>query len=125
MSETPPLETVVQRLREFVVEREWGKFHNVKNLSMLLASECGEVLELLRWLDGPEADAQAAGPLAEQLAAELGDVGIAWLLLCDRAGLDPVLCVSRKLERNGVNYPASLSRGRAERPDGPADSSQR
>ena len=110
------VEVMVQRLRAFVEEREWQRFHTVKNLSMLLASEAGELLARLRWTDGAASDAEARGPLREHVVAELGDIGIAWLLLCDRVGVDPLECVGAKIAVNEVNYPAALSRERAERP---------
>ena len=33
------LDTFRQELRDFVAERDWRRFHDPKNLSMLLASE--------------------------------------------------------------------------------------
>ena len=109
---------VLAEIRTFVAEREWQRFHDAKNLSMLLASEAGELTAVLRWVDSATADAEARGPLRDRMAEELGDVGIAWFLLCDRLGLDPLECVSAKLARNRHRYPVESSRGRAERPAG-------
>ncbi|MBI2393832.1 MAG: nucleotide pyrophosphohydrolase [Deltaproteobacteria bacterium] len=107
----------VAELRAFVAERDWRKFHDPKNLSMLLASEAGELAGVLRWVDNAEADAAAsAEPLRTKLTHEIADVAIAVLLLCDRLGLDLVDIARAKLELNRRNYPVEQARGNAERP---------
>lgn len=104
-------------LRAFVHERDWEKFHDPKNLSMLLASEVGELVALLRWVDNAEADAYAARePNRSRIAAEMADVTIALLLLADRLKLDLPRAVREKLETNRRNYPVDVARGNSERP---------
>lgn len=111
------LEEVRTKLREFVEERDWAQFHDPKNLAMCLASEVGELLAEYRWISSSEADhAGATQPSRSRIANELGDVGIAWLLLCDRLNLDPVQVIEEKLERNRAKYPMETSRGKAEQP---------
>jgi NTP pyrophosphatase (non-canonical NTP hydrolase) len=64
-----------------------------------------------------EADAASREPAARaRIAAEIGDVGIALVLLCDRIGLDLVAAMRDKLARNRARYPVETSRGRADRP---------
>ena len=112
------LESLVTELRRFVAERDWGQFHDPKNLAMLLASEAGELVAEYRWVAGGDADAHSrqAAPRA-RIADEIGDVGIALLLLCDRIGLDLTEAIRSKLGRNRARYPVESSRGRAERPE--------
>jgi dCTP diphosphatase len=111
------LQTLLSELRRFVAEREWAQFHDPKNLAMLLASEVGELVAEYRWVAGSDADAHSqAGEPRARIADEIGDVGIALLLLCDRIGLDLTAAVRAKLERNRARYPVETSRGRAERP---------
>jgi dCTP diphosphatase len=113
------LEAFLVELRQFVSEREWSQFHDPKNLAMLLASEVGELIAEYRWVAGATADAhsRAAEPRA-RIADEIGDVGIALLLLCDRTGIDLLQAMSEKLARNRARYPVEASRGRADRPRG-------
>jgi NTP pyrophosphatase (non-canonical NTP hydrolase) len=112
------IETVVNELRQFVAEREWAQFHDPKNLAMLLASEAGELLAEYRWVPGDASDDHSRQVAARaRIADEIGDVGIALLLLCDRIGLDLLEAVRSKLERNRARYPVEASRGRAERPE--------
>jgi dCTP diphosphatase len=111
------VETLVAELRRFVAERDWAQFHDPKNLAMLLASEVGELVAEYRWVAGPAADAhsRAEAPRA-RIADEIGDVGIALLLLCDRTGIDLFQAVAAKLTKNRARYPVEKSRGKAERP---------
>ncbi|WP_224368764.1 nucleotide pyrophosphohydrolase [Hyalangium versicolor] len=122
-SPTPPantgqLATLLDELRRFVAEREWAQFHDPKNLSMAVASEAGELVALLRWVRNDDADAFVRQPENHaRLRAEVADVAISLLLLCDRAAIDLQKAILDKLEVNRRNYPAESTRGRAERPE--------
>jgi NTP pyrophosphatase (non-canonical NTP hydrolase) len=54
-----------------------------------------------------------------RIADEIGDVGIALLLLCDRIGIDVQTAMRDKLVRNRERYPVEHSKGRATRPKAP------
>jgi dCTP diphosphatase len=117
-SEAPSLDELIAALRQFAVERDWQQFHDPKNLAMLVASEAGELVAEYRWVRGEVADAHSREPAARaRIAAEVADVGIALLLLCDRIGLDLRQAIARKLAHNAARYPVATSRGRAERPE--------
>jgi NTP pyrophosphatase (non-canonical NTP hydrolase) len=112
------LEDLTAALRKFVDEREWRQFHDPKNLAMLVASEAGELVAEYRWIRGEEADAYSNAPASRvRIAAEVADVGIALLLLCDRIGLDVTKAIEDKLAKNAARYPVEKSRGRADRPE--------
>jgi dCTP diphosphatase len=110
------LEKLLNDLRAFVAEREWAQFHDPKNLAMLLASETGELVAEYRWVKNDAADAHSAEPAARaRITAEIGDVGIGLLLLCDRIGVDPIAAMLAKLEANRKKYPVETARGRADK----------
>jgi NTP pyrophosphatase (non-canonical NTP hydrolase) len=110
------LPALLAELRAFVAERDWAQFHDPKNLAMLVGSEAGELLAEYRWVRNQDADAHSREPAARaRIAAEIGDVGIALLLLCDRIGLDPLQAMSEKLALNRAKYPVETARGRADR----------
>ena len=111
------LEGLVRDLRAFVAARDWRRFHDPKNLAMLVASEAGELAAEYRWVRGDDADARSREPAArERIAAEVADVGIGLLLLCDRIGLDLVDAMRTKLAKNAERYPVAEAKGKAERP---------
>jgi NTP pyrophosphatase (non-canonical NTP hydrolase) len=110
-------EELLTDLRAFVAARDWSQFHDPKNLAMLVASEAGELVAEYRWVRGEEADAHSRAPEPRaRIAAEIADVGLGLLLLCDRIGLDLVEVMRSKLARNAERYPVDASRGKAERP---------
>jgi dCTP diphosphatase len=112
-------DSLLTDLRQFVAERDWSQFHDPKNLTMLLASEVGELVAEYRWVAGDAADAHSRdGAARVRIADEIGDVGIALLLLCDRTGIDLADAITAKLAKNRGRYPADKARGRAERPEG-------
>ena len=114
----PTLDELTTALRRFAAERDWQQFHDPKNLAMLVASEAGELVAEYRWVRGDEADAHSRVPAPRaRVAAEIADVGIALLLLCDRIGLDLTQAMADKLAQNAARYPIEKSRGRAERPE--------
>ena len=111
------LQELLAQLRHFVAERDWQQFHDPKNLAMLLASEAGELLAEYRWVPNHQADAVSQeGERRARILSEIGDVGIALLLLCERIGADPVAAMRAKLEVNRTRYPADVVRGKSERP---------
>jgi NTP pyrophosphatase (non-canonical NTP hydrolase) len=117
MMQSDRLAIINERLRQFAAEREWSKFHNPKNLAMAIASEAGELLAELRWVTGEDSD-ELVRDAAHRMNVEheVADIAIALLLFCDRAGIDLLEVVERKIELNEQNYPVELAKGRSERP---------
>ena len=110
------VEPLIAELRQFVAERDWAQFHDPKNLAMLLASEVGELVAEYRWVASDAADAHAReGEARARIADEIGDVGIALLLLCDRTGIDLGQAITAKIAKNRGRYPVEKARGRAGR----------
>jgi NTP pyrophosphatase (non-canonical NTP hydrolase) len=104
------LEELRQRVRTFVAERDWERFHSPKNLAMALSVEASELVELFQWLTEEESsvlDAERKQRVAEEMADVL------WFLvrLSDRLGVDLLQAAEAKLAANAAKYPADLVRG--------------
>ena len=108
------VQKLIDRLRDFAAERAWEQFHSPKNLSMALAAEAGELLEIFQWLTEEESRnlATQADEL-QRVREEVGDVAIYLIRLCDQLGIDLEEAVQRKIEINERKYPAAVSRGSA------------
>lgn len=44
------LDDLTVRMRAFSEARDWGRFHDLKSLTLALTGEVGEVAELVQWL---------------------------------------------------------------------------
>ncbi len=103
-----------EELRQFVRARDWEQFHSPKNLSMGIAAEAGELLEIFLWLT-EEASRTLDEARREQVKQEIGDVMIYLTLLADQLDLDPVACAQAKLRLNEQKYPADRVKGSAKK----------
>ena len=102
--------------RTFVNEREWKKFHTPKNLSMALAGEAAELMEIFQWLSQAESKAVMKNAAkAKAVAHELADVFYYLLRLADILGVNLEAAFWEKMKHNKVKYPVKLARGNAKK----------
>ena len=99
---------VIQALREFVQERDWGQFHTPENLAKSVSIEAAELLENYQW--GSPAN-------LENVQDELADVLTYCLLLADKLGMNPNEIVLEKLAKTQQKYPVEKARGRSDKYD--------
>lgn len=109
--------TSVAELRDlvdrFVQERDWGGFHDPKNLSASIAIEAGELMEHFQWLRSDQLDQVRADD--EQMKAvreEVADVFAYLLSFADTMKIDLASALADKMRKNAVKYPAAEYRGR-------------
>ncbi len=88
-------------LRQFVAERNWGKFHTPENLAKSISIEAAELLECFQW----------GNPDLDEVKDELADVLTYCLHLASRLDLDPEQIILDKLEKSRRKYPADLQNG--------------
>src|SRR4051812_47497288 len=99
-------------MRRFVAERDWEQFHDLKNLSMAVAVEAGELMDHFRWVDNKAASAVMQDP--EQARAVRHEVADVLLLLLDfaiMAKIDLAGAALEKLDLNRKKYPVETARG--------------
>jgi NTP pyrophosphatase (non-canonical NTP hydrolase) len=107
----PDDSTTVQALkdgiRRFAAVRGWEPYHTPKNLVLALASEVGELCEIVRW-QTPEESVRAAGDPAsrEAIADELADIANIVFLLSSHTGIDLADAIEAKTRKNERKYPA-------------------
>ncbi len=103
------LKTVVE---DFVEERDWAQFHSPKNLSMALAVEASELMDLFKWKTVEEAQEEMKDKLLEDATDELADIMIYSIAFANRNGIDIAKAVTSKTEKNKAKYPADKFKGR-------------
>ena len=106
------MDQLIIRLRQFAKERLWEQFHSPKNLSMALAGEVGELLEIFQWLKEEET---LIDNISEQNLAktkeELADVFLYTLRIADKLNIDLLVEANKKIDVNTKKYPVDLSKG--------------
>jgi NTP pyrophosphatase (non-canonical NTP hydrolase) len=102
--------------RSFVKERQWEKFHTPKNLSMALAGEAAELMEIFQWLSSTESKTVMKNPVkAKAVSHEMADVFYYLLRLADVLGINLEEAFLEKMEHNQAKYPVKLSKGSAKK----------
>ena len=109
MTTVQDLKTVVE---DFVEERDWAQFHSPKNLSMALAIEASELMDLFKWKTVEEAQEEMKDKLLEDATDELADIMIYAIAFANRNGIDIAKAVTSKTEKNKAKYPADKFKGR-------------
>ena len=106
------------RILLFSDEREWGKIHSPKNLSMALAAEAAELMELFLWVDSKDSQALVNDPVkGPRVREELADIMIYALEFANRTGIDVSKAIEDKIRVNGQKYPVEKFKGSSKKYD--------
>jgi NTP pyrophosphatase (non-canonical NTP hydrolase) len=103
------LKELLSLLEKFRDERDWGQFHDSKNLALALSIEAAELNELFLWKKESESEAVDR----ERLREELADVFAYAIMLAGRHGLDVSEIVKEKIGKNAQKYPVEQSKGKS------------
>lgn len=104
MSDIKELIDLLVRFRD---ERDWGQFHDSKNLALALSIEAAELNELFLW----KKDSDSEQVDRVRLKEELADVFAYALMLAEKNGLSVSDIVKEKILKNAEKYPVEESRG--------------
>ena len=102
------IKELTEALIKFRNERDWGQFHNPKDLALALNIESSELLEEFLWKKAEEAK-------IEKVQEELADVFAYAFLLADKYNFDVKQIVLDKIKRNGEKYPIDKAKGTAKK----------
>ena len=109
----------IQGLREdvamFIKERKWTPYHVPKDLSMAIAIEAAELMELFLWKQCSVADVTKDPILKEKVEDEIADIFIYLLSLINTLDLDLSSLVVKKMAKNRNKYPAHEFQGNYEK----------
>ena len=100
-------------VKNFVEEREWRQFHTPKNLSMSVAIESAELMELFQWLSKEDSEkAMSSGKLRKNAIDEVADIFIYLIAFCNENNIDIKQAIDQKMKKNKKKYPANVFKGR-------------
>jgi len=93
-------------LAKFADDRDWNQYHSPKNLSMALAVEAAELMEIFQWLKEEESRSITKdSDRMTHIAEEIADIQIYLLRLADILNLEIENEVLRKIKKNAGKYP--------------------
>lgn len=107
-----PLILLKDRMRAFIAERGWEKYHTPKNIVMSLVVEASELMELFQWLSEAESlDLVRNNNKKTLIEEEMADILAYLFSLANVLEIDLAKAFERKMEKNEKKYPASESFG--------------
>jgi len=94
-----------EKVRDFVNERDWGRYHHPKELAISMAIEVAELLEIFQWDEKADIqDIKNNRETIDRIKEEVADVMMYILCLSNQLDLDLSEAVLAKLEKNRAKY---------------------
>ncbi|NIO22750.1 MAG: nucleotide pyrophosphohydrolase [Candidatus Aenigmarchaeota archaeon] len=113
------IEKLKERVRHFVRERDWEKYHNPKDLAIAISVEAGELLELFQWMKENEVEKiKENDTFMKNIERELADILNFCLNLANVLDLDLTEIILSKLKEAEKKYPKEKYKGVWSKPEG-------
>lgn len=103
------IQKLTRQITAFIAKRNWGQFHNPKDLAISLVLESNEVLEHFQWKSEKEI-AEYLKTDKKEVAKELADTLYWVLLLSKNMNIDIVKAFEEKMKINEKKYPVEKSK---------------
>jgi NTP pyrophosphatase (non-canonical NTP hydrolase) len=101
-----------KRVKKFVDDRDWAKYHNPKDVAVSITIEAAELVEIFQWVKDSEQDkiTQDSAKM-QKLKDELADVMIYCVSLANVLDIDIGQAVLQKIAKNEGKYPVDRIKG--------------
>lgn len=97
---------LTKMINAFSSERDWDKFHSIKNLSMALSVEASELVEIYQWKMESESNDLNNAAVVAHAREEIADIFMYMNRLCTKLNINLEEAVLDKIKKNALNYPA-------------------
>ena len=99
-------------VENFIKERAWTKFHSPKNISMALAIEASELMDIFKWDTDKDSNMKMSEGITRQEAIdELADIIIYAIAFANRNNIDISSAIEQKMKKNEKKYPVDQYKG--------------
>lgn len=106
------LSELKNRIKKFIDDRDWGKYHNPKDIAVSITIEASELLELFQWVKDEELEKIINNPKkVAKIEEELADVTIYCFDLANACNIDIAQAVAKKIKQNEDKYPTEKVKG--------------
>jgi len=100
------------QVKRFIADRDWEQFHDPKNVSMALASEVGELLDLFRWVRSEDSFRVLEDEETfNAVRMEIADIAMFLVDFASICKIDLSTAIDEKMQINAARYPIEESRG--------------
>lgn len=116
MIDTIDCNKVRKILQDFADDRDWNKFHTPKNISMAIAGEVGELVEIFQWLTEDESkNVKFEKHTKEKVSHEIADIFLYIVRLSALLDININEAIHNKIHINNHKYPKDLVKGSAKK----------
>jgi NTP pyrophosphatase (non-canonical NTP hydrolase) len=99
-------------VENFVKERDWSQFHSPKNISMALAIEASELMDIFKWDKEEDSKVKMSEGISRKEAIdELADIIIYAIAFANRNNIDISSAIEQKMKKNEKKYPVDQYKG--------------
>jgi len=103
------LEKLKKELKNFVKERQWERYHTLKNLAISISIESAELLEHFQWWDKDLENISEEEK--KEIGYEIADIFTYLLHLSEKLGVNILKITEEKLEKTKQKYPVEVFNG--------------
>lgn len=104
-------QNLINVLKKFTKNRNWGKYHQAKDLTLKLMEEVGELAELFQWRS--EENIKKSLKKTKYRGAvedEAMDILIVLLMIIDYIDCDIEKAFLKKVQKNALKYPVGTKK---------------
>lgn len=99
------MNTFQQRIEQFAKDRDWGQFHNPKDLLLGIVEEVGEIRNLVKWEQDLNVIKKVLEDNKAKLENEIGDIYWFLALLANGSGVDMDKAIDGVIKENETRFP--------------------
>ena len=92
-------------IAEFSKERNWEKYHSIKNLAMALSVESSELVEIYQWQTEEESNDLSNEIVVRKATDEVADIFLYLLQICSKMNIDLEKAAIEKMAKNALKHP--------------------
>lgn len=96
-----------RRIHAFSLERNWGQFHNPKDLLLGIVEEVGEIRNLVKWEQDSEKLRRVLAENREKLEDDIGDIYWFLALLANGSEIDMDAAIEKVIVKNESRFPVA------------------
>jgi NTP pyrophosphatase (non-canonical NTP hydrolase) len=104
------LSEIANNIIQFRDDRDWGQYHDPKNLAQALSIEVAELQEIFLWQTLAESRKLSSEKI-KRVKEEVADIFIYLTYLCHTYNIDLLEAVEAKLQKNSLKYPIAKAKG--------------